>query len=69
MEYDYDKVMHQVGRDGDTVLETMYSHAFGEKLIIMRVGNKVTITVIRGKYWADSEKVMCTFHGELPEGY
>ena len=65
IEYTYDRVMHQIGRKGDTVLETMYSHALGEKVVIMRVGNQLSFSLVS----VDSNKLLYAFHDVLPEGY
>jgi len=65
MEYTYDELMHQVGRDKELVAETMYSHALENKVVIQRNGNQLSFTVIN----IINSKVLYAFHDVLPEDY
>jgi len=46
MEYTYEQEIHQVGRHNDEIIESMYSHAFNQLLVISRKGNMVSFTVL-----------------------
>ena len=65
MEYTYDELMHQVGRDKELVADTMYSHALENKVVIQRNGNQLSFTVIN----IINSKVLYAFHDVLPEDY
>lgn len=48
MEYTYEEIIHQVGRDANehVVIETMFSHALCNKLVVMVDSKGVFFTII-----------------------